>query len=65
MKRTILLGTTLLLAGMSLQAQDSLTNREIWYSRTFSTEYVSGLESMLDGEHYTTLEETADGVPAI
>ena len=65
MKRNILLGTTLLLAGMSLQAQDSLTNREIWYSRTFSTEYVSGLESMLDGEHYTTLEETADGVPAI
>ncbi len=40
----------------SLHAQKELTNREIWYSPTFSAEMVGGLASMNDGEHYTVLE---------
>lgn len=34
-----------------------LTNRDIWYSPMFSSEFVGGLASMNDGEHYTVLEE--------
>jgi len=45
-------------------AQKELTNRDIWASPTFSAEYVGGLESMNDGQHYTVLDEV-DGVPVI
>ena len=48
----------------SASAQKELTNRDIWASQTFSAEYVSGLESMNDGQHYTVLDEV-DGVPVI
>lgn len=45
---------------ISLHAQKELTNQEIWYSPTFSAEYVGGLASMNDGEHYTVLEAGKD-----
>jgi dipeptidyl-peptidase-4 len=48
----------------SVQAQKELTVRDIWYSPAFSAEYVGGLASMNDGEHYSSLEAT-DGVPMI
>ncbi len=56
----------LLLAQFTLgaAAQKPLTNREIWASPTFSSEFVGGLEGMRDGEHYTALEEE-NGAPAI
>jgi len=44
--------------------QKQLTNRDIWGSPTFSAEYVGGLSSMNDGQHYTVLDEV-DGVPVI
>lgn len=50
--------------GLLALAQKPLTNREIWASPTFSTEFVGGLEGMRDGEHYTALEEE-NGAPAI
>jgi len=59
---------SLLAAGLflfsSATAQKELTNRDIWGSQTFSAEYVGGLESMNDGQHYTVLDEV-DGVPVI
>ncbi|HQW87066.1 MAG TPA: S9 family peptidase [Flavobacteriales bacterium] len=60
------LPAALLLTALALSAiaQKPLTNREIWASPTFSTEFVGGLEGMRDGEHYTALEER-NGAPAI
>lgn len=49
--------TTLSLTAL---AQKELTNRDIWYSPVFSAEYVGGLESMNDGQHYTVLESNGD-----
>ncbi len=48
----------------SLSAQKQLTNREIWYTPTFSAESVGGLASMKDGLHYTAMEEEA-GEPVV
>lgn len=50
---------TLLLA-IPVLAQKTLTNQAIWYSNTFSSDRLSGLVSMNDGERYTTMEH-ADG----
>ena len=60
------LPAALLLTALALSAiaQKPLTNREIWASPTFSTEFVGRLEGMRDGEHYTALEER-NGAPAI
>ncbi|NND95169.1 MAG: S9 family peptidase [Flavobacteriales bacterium] len=44
-----------------LSAQEKLTNEDIWYSSTFQMDYVSGLESMEDGMHYTRLEQSDSG----
>lgn len=44
-----------------LSAQKELTNRDIWASPAFSGEYVGGLASMNDGQHYTVLEADAMG----
>lgn len=44
--------------GLAVFAQNkNLSVEDIWYSRTFSTDYVSGLNSMNDGLHYTSLEQ--------
>lgn len=40
----------------SQQKTYELTNDLIWAGRTFSPEYVYGVRSMLDGEHFTALE---------
>jgi dipeptidyl-peptidase 4 len=42
----------------SLRAQLPLSNELIWASGEFSAEYVDGLNSMNDGLHYTSLEES-------
>lgn len=41
---------------LTLNAQE-LTNELIWYSREFSPDYVGGLNSLNDGEHYVALEQ--------
>jgi dipeptidyl-peptidase-4 len=46
-----------LLIAPPLQAQKTLTNKDIWAGPLFSTEFVGGLASMKDGLHYTALEE--------
>ncbi|MEO8591104.1 MAG: S9 family peptidase [Flavobacteriales bacterium] len=59
--RTSLLATGVaLVLSLGSSAQKQLTNREIWYTPTFSAESVGGLASMKDGLHYTTLEAEAD-----
>jgi dipeptidyl-peptidase 4 len=40
-------------------AQEKLSNEVIWNSNTFQTDYVWGITSMNDGEHYTTLDYEA------
>jgi hypothetical protein len=35
-----------------------LSNDLIWYSGEFRSEYVSGVRSMNDGKHYTSLEQS-------
>lgn len=42
-------------------AQKELTNEAIWYSNTFRMGWVSGLNSMNDGLHYSSLESGEDG----
>lgn len=55
-----LLGIALLFSS-ALHAQKELTNRDIWYGPTFSSEFVGGLASMNDGLHYTALESDGKG----
>lgn len=45
---------------ISIFAQEKLSNELIWNSNTFQTEYVWGINSMNDGEHYTTLDVEND-----
>ncbi len=44
-----------------VSAQPNITLEDIWASGKFSPEYVYGLRSMNDGEHYTTLESDRGG----
>jgi dipeptidyl-peptidase-4 len=48
----------------AIHAQKALTNRDIWYSNTFSGDRFSGLLSRKDGEHYTAMEQ-GDGGTAV
>jgi dipeptidyl-peptidase 4 len=48
-----------LVLSLPLLAQKPLTNQDIWYSPTFSSERVAGLNSMSDGLRYTAQEEEA------
>ena len=61
-QRSIILGASLSLALPFATAQQQLTNRDIWASPQFSAEYVGGLASMNDGQHYTVLDETEAGM---
>ncbi len=63
--RTIFIFSILTFSGLSVIAQQQLTNDLIWYSGEFSPEYVSGLRSMNDGEHYTSLENDQENGSAI
>ncbi len=47
---------TLLLSSYFAQAQKEITLEEIFQKRTFSPEYIWGLEHMADGEHYTNIK---------
>ena len=60
--RSLLLGASLALTLSSTTAQKQLTNRDIWASPQFSAEYVGGLASMNDGQHYTVLDGTEAGM---
>ncbi|MFZ1685975.1 MAG: DPP IV N-terminal domain-containing protein [Flavobacteriales bacterium] len=44
-------------AALSLSAQKQITNKDLWTTPLFSTQGVSGLQSMNDGLHYTTFGE--------
>lgn len=55
------IAASILLAPSAL-AQKPLTNQVIWYSNTFSGDWLSGLVSMKDGEHYTTMDLTEGGM---
>ena len=54
MRKLLLIGFIIL--GNLAISQEQLTNELIWYSREFSTGYVSGLNSMNDGLHYTQMD---------
>lgn len=56
MKSTITLCLAFLFLTVNAQESKKLSNESIWYSATFSSDYVGGLNSMNDGEHYTVLE---------
>ena len=51
----------IILSSTLLQAQ-SFTNEDIWLNSKYSSEQVYGLRSMNDGEHYTTMERSKNGV---
>jgi dipeptidyl-peptidase-4 len=55
---------TLLVSASAIAQQTSITLQDIWYSGKFRSEYVYGLRSMNDGEHYTAMARSADG-PAV
>lgn len=56
MKKSFLLLTAIFFVIATNAQKKELTNDLIWYSGEFRTEYVSGLRSMNDGVHYTSLE---------
>jgi dipeptidyl-peptidase-4 len=59
--KNIILALCLLLLSTEVYSQKQLTNEDIWFSPTFSMDYVSGFRSMMDGMHYTRLESTDSG----
>lgn len=58
----IILATTALIIGYSgsirAQKNDQISLEDIWKNYSYSPKYVSGLTSMNDGLHYTTLESS-------
>ncbi len=54
--RVCLLVLLIFNAGLSL-AQSTITLEDIWRNGTYSAEHVSGIRSLNDGLHYTTLED--------
>ncbi|HNR55410.1 MAG TPA: hypothetical protein PKJ19_09595 [Flavobacteriales bacterium] len=56
------LGVAFCLTLSAVSAQKQLTNRDIWASPQFSAEYVGGLASMNDGQHYTVLDGSEAGM---
>ncbi|MFT6844789.1 MAG: dipeptidyl-peptidase-4 [Flavobacteriales bacterium] len=55
-KKTLVLGLILSMFTGNISAQEKLTNEKIWYSGEFSASYVSGINSMKNGIHYTSLD---------
>ncbi|MBL0316745.1 MAG: hypothetical protein IPP69_13660 [Flavobacteriales bacterium] len=45
-------------ATLQTQAQSGLSNEIIWKGSEFSAEFIGGLNSMNDGLHYTSTEES-------
>ncbi len=62
MKKIISAAALLLLSAPAALAQKEITNQTIWYSNTFSGDYLAGLVSMNDGTHYTTMESATGGM---
>ncbi|MEB2341421.1 MAG: S9 family peptidase [Flavobacteriia bacterium] len=62
MHKYFILTVGLGLAVPAVHAQKALTNQAIWYSNTFSSDQLSGLVSMNDGTHYTTMDRGEAGV---
>ena len=64
--KNIILSVALLFAFIASEAKEpkKITLEKIWQEGTFSQNYVSGLRSMEDGEHYTVME-TVEGVQVI
>jgi dipeptidyl-peptidase 4 len=57
--RILLVATALFsLIALDSRSQKGLSNELIWNSREFSAEFVGGLNSMNDGLHYTSVEES-------
>ncbi len=65
----ILLALIFITFGFTIQskAQDDtqITLEKIWKEYNYSPKYVSGLISMKDGLHYTTLDRSADGLSIV
>jgi len=59
--RHFILAFLFLALSSPFQAQKQLTNTDIWYSPTFSMDYVGGFRSMKDGLHYSALENGRSG----
>ncbi|MFT6411706.1 MAG: hypothetical protein ACJA15_002537, partial [Flavobacteriales bacterium] len=60
MKKYCFFFLALIVASLSNAQDEQLTDELIWYSSEFRMEYVSGLRSMQDGEHYTTMESSEE-----
>ena len=56
---TLLIGITLVYSSFS--QQEKITLEDIWKNGKFYPAYIGGFNSMIDGEHYTTLEKTNKG----
>jgi dipeptidyl-peptidase-4 len=55
--RHFILSLFFLLSTSQIEAQKLVTTTDIWYSPTFSMDYVGGFRSMNDGLHYSSLEQ--------
>jgi dipeptidyl-peptidase-4 len=60
--KSVLLFIGLSFSFATLPGQQEITLEKIWKSREFSPKYVSGVRSMNDGIHYTSLERDAEGL---
>ena len=55
MKLRFLIYIVILAMPFKVLAQNDITLEEIWKNYTFGSKTVSGINSMKDGEHYSTL----------
>ena len=57
----LLLNLFILFGANAQQQKKELTLDEIWNSTTFINKQIMGINSMIDGEHYTSLDQTKNG----
>ena len=62
--KILMLACIALFSLQTLAQTEKITNELVWYSREFSPDYVSGIRSMNDGKHYTSLKRV-DGKMAV
>ena len=57
MKKLFIIGFALLIVNNLDAQKKDITLEDIWVNTTFNSKAISGLESMNDGLHYSTLEK--------
>ena len=61
MKKILILALTLLLILPGFAQKKDITLDDLWKNYSFYPKSIGGFNSMIDGEHYSTMEKIEDG----